>query len=128
MPGAKSILFLFTLFTIFVFSNYLDSMPEETVSNRPSVVMFMGGNQNGRVLKNLGSYPRSQGANYDSYGAYYDSYGYPYQRPGRYVDNDPFSSFQNFFINNQGFDFTNCLLYTSPSPRDRQKSRMPSSA
>ena len=25
-------------------------------------------------------------------------------------------------------DFRNCLLYTSPSPRDRQKSRMPSSA
>ena len=25
-------------------------------------------------------------------------------------------------------DFTVCLLYTSPSPRDRQKSRMPSSA
>ena len=25
-------------------------------------------------------------------------------------------------------DFTACLLYTSPSPRDRQKSRMPSSA
>ena len=25
-------------------------------------------------------------------------------------------------------DFTGCLLYTSPSPRDRQKSRMPSSA
>ena len=24
--------------------------------------------------------------------------------------------------------FTHCLLYTSPSPRDRQKSRMPSSA
>ena len=24
--------------------------------------------------------------------------------------------------------FDNCLLYTSPSPRDRQKSRMPSSA
>ena len=24
--------------------------------------------------------------------------------------------------------FINCLLYTSPSPRDRQKSRMPSSA
>ena len=23
---------------------------------------------------------------------------------------------------------TDCLLYTSPSPRDRQKSRMPSSA
>ena len=25
-------------------------------------------------------------------------------------------------------DGTTCLLYTSPSPRDRQKSRMPSSA
>ena len=25
-------------------------------------------------------------------------------------------------------EFSNCLLYTSPSPRDRQKSRMPSSA
>ena len=25
-------------------------------------------------------------------------------------------------------NFYNCLLYTSPSPRDRQKSRMPSSA
>ena len=34
--------------------------------------------------------------------------------------------------NQQGWtEFTNginCLLYTSPSPRDRQKSRMPSSA
>ena len=35
----------------------------------------------------------------------------------------------------KGYDFTlsfgqntDCLLYTSPSPRDRQKSRMPSSA
>ena len=27
-----------------------------------------------------------------------------------------------------GDDTRNCLLYTSPSPRDRQKSRMPSSA
>ena len=33
--------------------------------------------------------------------------------------------------NRKAFLFTNvtdCLLYTSPSPRDRQKSRMPSSA
>ena len=28
----------------------------------------------------------------------------------------------------QTFDDWPCLLYTSPSPRDRQKSRMPSSA
>ena len=40
----------------------------------------------------------------------------------------------NEFINNQAgtIDATQtkhtCLLYTSPSPRDRQKSRMPSSA
>ena len=29
---------------------------------------------------------------------------------------------------NQLEQFKGCLLYTSPSPRDRQKSRMPSSA
>ena len=28
----------------------------------------------------------------------------------------------------QTASFQDCLLYTSPSPRDRQKSRMPSSA
>ena len=28
----------------------------------------------------------------------------------------------------KGVEFNICLLYTSPSPRDRQKSRMPSSA
>src|SRR5665213_1369080 len=33
----------------------------------------------------------------------------------------------NRFIHVEG-DFNSCLLYTSPSPRDRQKSRMPSSA
>ena len=32
---------------------------------------------------------------------------------------------QNFINSVQG---RSCLLYTSPSPRDRQKSRMPSSA
>ena len=35
-------------------------------------------------------------------------------------------------MNNKDLDFMTdniiCLLYTSPSPRDRQKSRMPSSA
>ena len=30
--------------------------------------------------------------------------------------------------NIKGVQFESCLLYTSPSPRDRQKSRMPSSA
>ena len=31
-------------------------------------------------------------------------------------------------LNKVGEGYKNCLLYTSPSPRDRQKSRMPSSA
>ena len=32
------------------------------------------------------------------------------------------------FVNSAGSQLDSCLLYTSPSPRDRQKSRMPSSA
>ena len=35
-------------------------------------------------------------------------------------------TWQSELIHNE--DYCNCLLYTSPSPRDRQKSRMPSSA
>ena len=41
-------------------------------------------------------------------------------------------TFENYFVVQNRSDyfkhFYNCLLYTSPSPRDRQKSRMPSSA
>ena len=33
-----------------------------------------------------------------------------------------------FSINNVSDDINTCLLYTSPSPRDRTRSRMPSSA
>ena len=35
---------------------------------------------------------------------------------------------RDFTINALYYDSSTCLLYTSPSPRDRQKSRMPSSA
>ena len=38
----------------------------------------------------------------------------------------PYGAFYRSFL--QYFDHIFCLLYTSPSPRDRQKSRMPSSA
>ena len=31
-------------------------------------------------------------------------------------------------VREEAMDAIDCLLYTSPSPRDRQKSRMPSSA
>ena len=37
-------------------------------------------------------------------------------------------SIQNFVIPANKGNIYSCLLYTSPSPRDRQKSRMPSSA
>ena len=32
------------------------------------------------------------------------------------------------YVNKKNSSTNSCLLYTSPSPRDRQKSRMPSSA
>ena len=42
---------------------------------------------------------------------------------------DDFSEQLDSFMENEGEDESDsCLLYTSPSPRDRQKSRMPSSA
>ena len=34
----------------------------------------------------------------------------------------------NLHLNSKFEELYDCLLYTSPSPRDRQKSRMPSSA
>ena len=42
------------------------------------------------------------------------------------LENTPVVLARDQFANNQLFMI--CLLYTSPSPRDRQKSRMPSSA
>ena len=42
------------------------------------------------------------------------------------LSTEPFSEFRDW-INIWRID-TTCLLYTSPSPRDRQRSRMPSSA
>ena len=52
-------------------------------------------------------------------------------------DHSPHSKEQNgvalvvvllFLVAITGISVWTCLLYTSPSPRDRQKSRMPSSA
>ena len=40
---------------------------------------------------------------------------------------EPLNRFQLIDLN-LGYTYKICLLYTSPSPRDRQKSRMPSSA
>ena len=44
-------------------------------------------------------------------------------------DLDRVNGFNNSYSNLRLFGHTkNCLLYTSPSPRDRTRSRMPSSA
>ena len=40
----------------------------------------------------------------------------------------PFSGYPDFAKLNIYYQPNNCLLYTSPSPRDRTRSRMPSSA
>ena len=53
-------------------------------------------------------------------------YDYPYEAPKNIrieYSNDRASKFEK-----AKKAMENCLLYTSPSPRDRQKSRMPSSA
>src|SRR5664280_720059 len=49
------------------------------------------------------------------------SYGFPHGHP-------PMRSFLGAPILTAGVPFGNCLLYTSPSPRDRTRARMPSSA
>ena len=46
---------------------------------------------------------------------------------GLYLSGHPLLKYADDLEQYSNFDFT-CLLYTSPSPRDRQKSRMPSSA
>ena len=48
--------------------------------------------------------------------------GTDYANKGRFVDGD-LVRFENGYLKPLG-----CLLYTSPSPRDRTRSRMPSSA
>ena len=55
----------------------------------------------------------------------------PFYEPGleeHFQDNETFSR-MSFTSSYDEIDWEDtCLLYTSPSPRDRQKSRMPSSA
>ena len=46
-------------------------------------------------------------------------------RPPLLIDK---SKIDNIKVGNINDDFNVCLLYTSPSPRDRTRSRMPSSA
>ena len=50
------------------------------------------------------------------------------ERDGALLDDDKPVWFQGRFSWLLSTLYRTCLLYTSPSPRDRQKSRMPSSA
>ena len=53
----------------------------------------------------------------------------PFKMGVKLFDNANQPKFSYFSdIDDHMMEFNDCLLYTSPSPRDRQKSRMPSSA
>ena len=55
----------------------------------------------------------------------------PYKKPDKYILLGfmyVIPKFRGIGINKRVMEYLICLLYTSPSPRDRQKSRMPSSA
>ena len=69
--------------------------------------------------------------------AYFDSNNWPYERVAGHSDvirtvyegrNGHFVCFCQAREDFQQILFYSCLLYTSPSPRDRTRSRMPSSA
>ena len=51
-----------------------------------------------------------------------------YETPGLLLLIKAHKELESITLNPDVVDFKGCLLYTSPSPRDRQKSRMPSSA
>src|SRR5665213_839520 len=61
-----------------------------------------------------------------SRGTYTGQFGFVYIEP----KSEPGAYDQEIFLATHEWEpfYTTCLLYTSPSPRDRQKSRMPSSA
>ena len=56
----------------------------------------------------------------------YEPFMSPYQQ--EVIDTTLTEYDRNAAVQRQGLRDSACLLYTSPSPRDRQKSRMPSSA
>ena len=93
-------------------------------NSRSNNVRYAGSNYYGGGSYYGGGYYNGGGGYYNSYPVRYSTpYYSPYYSNGYYGGG--FNSVNiNLGFGNRGF----CLLYTSPSPRDRQKSRMPSSA
>ena len=64
--------------------------------------------------------------NYPDANGYFGKYGGSYIPPQLQAAMDEITD--AYMTICKSSKFVNCLLYTSPSPRDRQKTRMPSSA
>ena len=83
----------------------------------------------GKMSKRLRNYREPQGI-FDKYGAdalrWYFFANQPPWTSIRYSERQIKESMPEFLL--RLWNVYSCLLYTSPSPRDRQKSRMPSSA
>ena len=108
-----------------------------TTQNRQSGFIFptIGeSNERGYYLQSLGYYlPLSRYFDLNILGDYYTngSYGLRFdtQYKVRYKYRGTFSyRYEKLIQGEKGFPDYSCLLYTSPSPRDKRQSRMPSSA
>ena len=82
------------------------------------------------ILKGAGdvSYASEEGACSRGGGVYW--YGNSYDKPGTYNGCVEACSWKITVVCSSAWEgeYISCLLYTSPSPRDRTRSRMPSSA
>ena len=76
------------------------------------------------LILERGDWLKREAKNWDAAAVFVDN---RYVSPDTWYDRDgrPFQPQVHYFV---GGATKICLLYTSPSPRDRQKSRMPSSA
>ena len=111
--------------------------PDKNKGDKASEEKFKEASEAYHVLSNA---ERKQ--NYDNFGhAAFENGGGGRGGFGNFDFSSSFSDiFEDFFgegfgggrrsrrSNNRGSDLRYCLLYTSPSPRDRTRSRMPSSA
>ena len=74
--------------------------------------------------------PRKDCGDHETWGTPSNSYYYIFKGNAKKEDypEDACTPWYHKTAQIDGLKINSCLLYTSPSPRDRQKSRMPSSA